>query len=108
VLLKLYLYGYLNRIHSSRRLEREALRNLEAIWLAQNLRPGYKTIANFRKDNSQALKAANKDCIQLCKDLALSGGEEVAVDGSFFAEDGGLRDHCARRWGNPAKMARYA
>ena len=87
VLLKLYLYGYLNRIHSSRRLEREALRNLEAIWLAENLRPGYKTIANFRKDNSQALKAAYKDFILLCKDLALFGGEEVAVDGSFFKAD---------------------
>lgn len=86
-LLKLYLYGYLNRVHSSRRLEREAMRNLEAIWLAQGLRPGYKTIANFRKDNSQALKAANQDFILLCKDLALFGGEEVAVDGSFFKAD---------------------
>jgi transposase len=87
VLLKLYLYGYLNRIHSSRRLEREALRNLEAIWLAQGLRPGYKTLANFRKDNSPALKAANKDFILCAKDLALFGGEEVAVDGSFFKAD---------------------
>lgn len=86
-LLKLYLYGYLNRVHSSRRLEREALRNLEAIWLAQGLRPGYKTLANFRKDNSQALKAVNKDFILLCKDLSLFGGEEVAVDGSFFKAD---------------------
>ena len=87
VLLKLYLYGYLNRIHSSRRLEREARRNLEAIWLAQGLRPSYKTIANFRKDNSPALKAANQDFILLCKDLALFGGEVVAVDGSFFKAD---------------------
>jgi transposase len=89
VLLKLYLYGYLNRVHSSRRLEREASRNLEAIWLAQGLRPGYKTIANFRKDNPQALKAANKDFILVCKDLSLFGGEEVAVDGSFFKADAG-------------------
>ena len=80
------LYGYLNRIHSSR-LEREARRNLEAIWLAQGLRPGYKTLANFRKDNSQALKAANQEFILLCKDLALFGGEVVAVDGSFFNAD---------------------
>lgn len=87
VLLKLYLYGYLNRVHSSRRLEREARRNLEAIWLAQGLRPSYKTLANFRKDNSQALKAANKDFILLCQDLALFGGEVVAVDGSFFKAD---------------------
>jgi len=87
VLLKLYLYGYLNRIHSSRRLEREARRNLEVIWLAQGLRPSYKTMANFRKDNSSALKAANQDFILLCQDLALFGGEVVAVDGSFFKAD---------------------
>ena len=87
VLLKLYLYGYLNRVHSSRRLEREARRNLEVIWLAQGLRPSYKTIANFRKDNSQALKAANQDFILLCQDLSLFGGEVVAVDGSFFKAD---------------------
>jgi transposase len=87
VLLKLYRYGYLNRIHSSRRLEREARRNLEALWLAQGLRPSYKTMANFRKDNSPALKAANKDFILVCKDLALFGGEVVAVDGSFFKAD---------------------
>lgn len=86
-MLKLYLYGYLNRVHSSRRLEREALRNLEAIWLVQGLRPGYKTLANFRKDNSLALKAANRDFLLLCKDLSLFGSEEVAVDGSFFKAD---------------------
>lgn len=86
-MLKLYLYGYLNRVHSSRCLEREALRNLEAIWLVQGLRPGYKTLANFRKDNSLALKAANRDFILLCKDLSLFGSEEVAVDGSFFKAD---------------------
>ena len=86
-LLKLYLYGYLNRVHSSRRLEREALRNLEAIWLVQGLRPGYKTLANFRKDNSLALKAANRDFLLLCKVLSLFGGEAVAVDGSFFKAD---------------------
>lgn len=87
LLLKLYLYGYLNRVHSSRRLEREAVRNLEVLWLTQSLRPGYKTLANFRKDNSQALKAANRDFILLCKELSLFGGEEVAVDGSFFKAD---------------------
>ena len=93
VLLKPCLYGYLNRVHSSRRLEREALRNLEAIWLAQGLRPGHKAIANFRQDNGKALKAANRDFILLCKDLALSGGEEVAVDGSFlkaYSSAGGI------------------
>lgn len=83
-LLKLYLYGYLQGIRSSRKLEREACRNLEAMWLIEGLRPSYKTIADFRKSNSAALKAVNRDFLLLCKDLALFGGEEVAVDGSFF------------------------
>jgi transposase len=87
LLVKLYLYGYLNGIRSSRKLEREAVRNVEAIWLAGNLRPGYKTIANFRKDNGKALRAANRDFILLCRHLGLLGGEEVAVDGSFFKGD---------------------
>src|SRR6266404_3862915 len=59
-LLKLYLYGYINRIRSSRGLEREACSNLELIWLLKNLKPGYRTIANFRKENWEALKAANR------------------------------------------------
>jgi transposase len=86
-LLKLYLYGYLNRIHSSRRLECETVRNLEVMWLAEGLRPCYKTIANFRKDNGTALKAANQDFMLLCKQLGLYGGEQVGVDGSFFKGD---------------------
>ena len=60
-LLKLYLYGYLNRVRSSRRLEQEAQRNLELIWLLRGLRPGYRTIADFRKENAAALKAANRE-----------------------------------------------
>jgi transposase len=64
-LLKLYLYGYLNQIRSSRRLEREACRNLELIWLLKNLQPGYRTIANFRKENWAALKAANRSFVLL-------------------------------------------
>ena len=83
-LLKLYLYGYLQRTRSSRQLERETCRNLEVIWLIEGLRPSYKTIANFRKDNSKALKAVNRDFLLLCKELDLFGGEEVAVDGSFL------------------------
>lgn len=86
-LLKLYLYGYLQRTRSSRQLERETCRNLEVIWLIEGLRPSYKTIANFRKDNSKALKAVNRDFLLLCKELDLFGGEEVAVDGSFFKAD---------------------
>jgi len=87
LLIKLYLYGYLNGIRSSRKLEREAARNLEVIWLVDGLRPGYKTIANFRKDNSATLKAVNKDFILLCKQLNLFAGDTVAVDGSFFKAD---------------------
>jgi transposase len=87
LLIKPYLYGYLNGIRSSRKLEREAARNLEVIWLVDGLRPGYKTIANFRKDNSAALKAANKDFILLCKQPDLFAGDIVAVDGSFFKAD---------------------
>jgi len=86
-LLKLYLYGYLQGIRSSRKLEREARRNLEVMWLVEGLRPTYKTIADFRKVNGAALKAANRDFLLLCKELALFGGEQVAVDGSFFKAD---------------------
>ena len=84
VLLKLYLYGYLHRVRSSRRLEVECLRNLEVIWLLEGLRPGYKTIADFRKENLKALKNVNRDFIQLCKELNLFGAELVGIDGSFF------------------------
>ena len=83
-LLKLYLYGYLQGIRSSRKLEREACRNLEVMWLVEGLRPTYKTVADFRKANSTALTAANRDFLLLCKELALFGGEQAAVDGSFF------------------------
>ncbi|MDH5681194.1 MAG: IS1182 family transposase [Spirochaetota bacterium] len=83
-LLKLYIYGYLNRIRSSRRLEAETKRNLELIWLLKSLCPSNKTISNFRKDNSEALTAANRDFIILCKELELLGGELVALDGAFF------------------------
>jgi transposase len=83
-LLKLYLYGYLNRIRSSRCLEREVCRNLELIWLLRGLTPGYRTIGNFRKDNWAALKAANRDFVVLARELDLVGGEVVAIDGAFF------------------------
>jgi transposase len=83
-LLKLYLYGYLHRVRSSRRLEAECVRNLEVIWLMEGLRPGYKTIADFRKDNLKALQQVNRDFVQLCKELDLFGAELVGIDGSFF------------------------
>jgi transposase len=83
-LLKLYLYGYINRIRSSRRLEREAVRNLELIWLLRNLKPGYRTIANFRKENWAALKAVNRSFVLLMRELDLIGGTLIAVDGALF------------------------
>lgn len=83
-LLKLYLYGYINQIRSSRRLQREACRNLELIWLLKNLKPCYRTIANFRKENWAALKAANRSFVLLLRELGLVGGTLVAVDGALF------------------------
>src|SRR5260370_1248931 len=86
-LLKLYLYGYINQVRSSRRLEREACRNLELIWLLKSLRPGYRTIANFRKENWEALKAANRNFVLLVRELGLVGGAVVAIEGSFSPGD---------------------
>lgn len=83
-LLKLYIYGYLNRIRSSRNLEKEAGRNLELMWLLKKLIPDFKTIADFRKDNKKALKQVFKKFILICKNLNLFGGELVAIDGSKF------------------------
>jgi transposase len=79
-LLRLYLYGYLNRVRSSRGLEREAARNLELIWLLRKLRPDFKTIADFRRDNGKAIKAVCREFILLCRKLELFGGELVAID----------------------------
>jgi transposase len=86
-LLKLYLYGYINKVRSSRRLESETCRNLEVIWLVEALRPSYKTIADFRKNNSKALTVTNRDFVLLCKELQLFGGETLGIDGSFFKAD---------------------
>jgi transposase len=83
-LLKLYLYGYLNRIRSSRLLEREAGRNVEVMWLLKKLAPDFKTIADFRKDHVALFKQVFRDFTLLCKDMDLFGGELVAVDGSKF------------------------
>jgi transposase len=81
-LLKLYLWGYLNRVCSSRKLETECTRNLELIWLLCTLRPDFKTIADFRRDNAEALKAVFRDFVLLCRDLRLIKGELVATDGT--------------------------
>lgn len=91
-LLKLYLYGYLNRVRSSRRLAAECERNLEVIWLVEGLRPKYKAIADFRKDNLRALKAVNRDFVQVCKQLGLFGTELVSLDGSFFRGNVGKKN----------------
>src|ERR1700730_17263319 len=96
-LLKLYLYGYINQVRSSRRLDREACRNLELIWLLKNLRPGYRTIANFRKENWKALKAVNRGFVLLARELGLVGGAVAAIDGSFFHGDASKASIFTRR-----------
>jgi transposase len=84
VLLKIYIYGYLNHIQSSRRLERETQRNVELIWLTGKLMPDFKTIADFRKDNGPAIRAVCREFIVLCRRLELFAEAVVAIDGSKF------------------------
>ena len=83
-LLKIYLYGYLNRVQSSRRLEREAQRNIELMWLTGRLAPDFKTIADFRKDNGAAIRAVCRQFVELCRRLNLFTGAVFAIDGSKF------------------------
>src|SRR5947209_18965833 len=83
-LLKIYLYGYLNRVQSSRRLEREAQRNIELMWLTGRLAPDFKTIADFRKDNGAAIQAVCGQFVALCRGLKLCNRAIVAIDGSKF------------------------
>src|SRR6476661_5796137 len=84
VLLKLYIYGYLNRVQSSRRLEREAGRNVEVMWLTGRLVPDHKTIADFRKDNGPAIRKVCACFVALCRELGLLTSASVAIDGSKF------------------------
>jgi transposase len=84
VLLKLYIYGYLNRVQSSRRLEREALRNVEMMWLLGRLAPDHKTVADFRKDNGPAIKKVCARFVELCRQMGLLTTASVAIDGSKF------------------------
>ncbi len=84
VLLKIYIYGYLNRIQSSRRLERETQRNVELMWLTGRLMPDFKTIANFRKDNGKAIRGVCRQFVVLCQQLGLFAEALVAIDGSKF------------------------
>jgi len=95
-LLKLYLYGYRHRVRSSRRLEAEAARNLELIWLLRGLRPDFKTIADFRQDNRAAFKPLFKNFNLLCRRLELFGAELVAIDGSKFKAVNHSRRHYTR------------
>jgi transposase len=83
-MLKLYLYGYLNRVQSSRRLEREAQRNIELMWLTGRLAPDFKTIANFRRDNGAAIRAVCAQFVVLCRQLNLFTRAVIAIDGSKF------------------------
>ena len=83
-LLKLYIYGYVNRLRTSRKLERECQRNVELMWLMRKLRPDFKTVADFRKDNRKAFKGVFRQFVLVCKQMGLLGGELVAVDGSKF------------------------
>ena len=83
-LLKLYIYGYLNRVQSSRRLEREAQRNVELMWLTGRLAPDFKTIADYRKDNGKAIQKVCREFVLICRKLELFTDAFVAIDGSKF------------------------
>jgi len=83
-MLKIYIYGYLNRVPSSRRLERECQRNIEMIWLTGQLAPDFKTIADFRKDNGKAIREVCRAFVALCRELDLLSAASVAIDGSKF------------------------
>jgi Transposase domain (DUF772) len=97
-LLKIYLYGYLNRIQSSRRLERETQRNIELMWLTGRLMPDFKTIADFRRDSGPALRAACAQFVVLCRQSNLFTRTIVAIDGSKFkaVKVGAAKDYEAK------------
>jgi transposase len=100
-LLRLYLYGYLHRIRSSRRLEQETHRNVELMWLLRRLTPDHKTIADFRRDHPQAVKGVCREFTLLCRQLDLFGGELLAIDGSKFRAV-----NARERSFTPAKLAK--
>jgi transposase len=107
VLLKLYIYGYFNRVQSSRRLEREAGRNVEVMWLAGHLVPDHKTIADFRKDNGRVSRQVCARFVVLCRTLGLFTDATVAIDGSKFKAVNN-RDKHARRWSGAWRRSRRA
>jgi transposase len=101
VLLKIYVDGYLNRIQSSRRLELETGRNVEMLWLTGRLAPDFKTIADFRRDNSKAIRRVCSQFVMLCRHVGLLNGDGVAIDGSKFKAVNNRDKHFT-----PAKVAR--
>lgn len=92
-LLKLYIYGYLNGIRSSRKLERESGRNIELMWLMHNLKPDFKTIADFRRDNKEPIRNVFLQFNALCKDWELFGGTLIAVDGTKMRANNSRRNN---------------
>jgi transposase len=101
-MLRIYLYGYLNHIRSSRRLETEAKRNIELMWLVRKLSPDFKTIADFRKDNKKALVQVFRDFTRLCSNWQLFGKELIAIDGSKFRASNSKRNNYSKK-----KLARH-
>ena len=112
-LLKLYIYGYVNELRSSRKLERETARNVELMWLLRRLTPDHKTIARFRQENARALPAVFREFTKICRQLNLYGGELVGIDGSKFrAVNSADRNFTEaklkqRRQGIEEKIAKY-
>src|SRR5258707_10849068 len=108
-LLKLYIYGYLNRVQSSRRLEREAGRNLEVMWLTGRLAPDHKTIADFRKGNGPAIKKVCAQFVALCRQMGLLAKASVAIDGSKFkAVNSRDNNFTKERWSGAWRRSRRA
>src|SRR5437879_13112333 len=92
-MLKLYIYGYLNRVQSSRRLEREAGRNVEVMWLTGRLAPDHKTIADFRKDNGRAIRKVCVRFVELCREIGLLTKASVAIDGCKYTAENNSDRH---------------
>ena len=93
MMLNLYIYGYLHRVRSSRRLRDEAGRNVEVMWLMEGLQPDDKTICNFRTDNAKALKKTFREFVRTCRGIGLYGGELVATDGTKFRASNSLKNN---------------
>lgn len=115
MLLKLYVYGYMNRIQSSRRLERECHRNVELMWLTERLMPDFKTIADFRRDNKAAIGQVCVEFVGFCRELELFSDALVAIDGSKFKAVNSrdknftrhpLKDKCTT--GNARRLKRWS